>query len=301
MHSQFQQVLNLFLLLLLGKYKAHIYLSWSNIFFLLTFTIFIEHIFLYLKNKKLSYFSFSALSTAMGVILMMASPHLWIYVIVIALGLLQKHFIVVLVQNQHRHFFNPSNFALLCGLLFFYKEAHIVLGQLGDDLWLQVIVSLLAILILVRVNRWIIPVCFSAAYLLLQYFLVIQYDPVMIFEELYRRFYSVSFIVFILFMLTDPKTTPEKYPIQLLYALCIALAATLLDVLNGFRVQHLFLSLSLFSVCNPLLEFFEHESKNKAKKDKMLFVSKTVLILLVLIAVILLIEIKQPYYFSMDA
>jgi Na+-transporting NADH:ubiquinone oxidoreductase subunit NqrB len=237
----------------------------------------------------------------MGVILMMVSPHLWIYVIVIALGLLQKHFIVVLVQNQHRHFFNPSNFALLCCLLFFYKEAHIVLGQLGDDLWLQVIVSLLAIVMLARVNRCIIPVFFSATYLLLQYFLVIQYDPVMIFEELYRRFYSVSFIVFILFMLTDPKTTPEKYPIQVLYALCIALAATLLDVLNGFRVQHLFLSLSLFSVCNPLLEFFEYESENKAKKNKILFITKTAFILLVLIAVILFIEIKQPYYFSMDA
>lgn len=301
-HPQLQQLANLSLLLLLGKYAAHIYLSWLNISIILIFALFIEHTFLYLKDKKLRYFSFSSLSTAMGVILMMASPHLWIYMIVIALGLLQKHILVLSINNNHkRHFFNPSNFALLMSLLFFYKEAHIILGQLGDDLWLELVVGLLAILMLLRVDRWIIPLGFSVAYLLLQYFLVIQYDPVMLFEELYRRFYSVSFIVFILFMLTDPKTTPAKHQYQLLFALFAALVATLLDVLNGFRVQHLFLSLSLISVCIPLLEFFEEPVKYKMGENiKRQLIVTTALILLMLIGVIFSIEQKQPYYFSMD-
>ena len=293
MHPQFQQLANLFLLLILGTYSGHIYLSWLNITIVLASTLFTEHTLLYLKNKKLSYFSYSALSTAIGVILMMASPHLWVYIFLISLGLLQKHFLVISVNHKKRHFFNPSNFALLMGLTFFYKESHIILGQLGDDLWLEIIVGLLAIVMLLRVDRWIIPLVFTSSYLLFQYYLFIQYDPVMIFEDLYHRFQSVSLIVFIFFMLTDPKTTPEKHHHQLFFALFIALLATCLDIFNGFRVQHLFLSLSVFSIFIPAIEIVADKDKNKT-------MISTTLILLLLITMIFLIELKPPYYFAME-
>jgi hypothetical protein len=292
MHPQLQQLVNLSLLLLLGKYTAHIYLSWLNIIALLIFTLFIEHAFLYLKNKKLTHVSFSALSTAIGVILMMASPHLWVYMVVITLGLLQKQFLVVFIDNKSWHFFNPSNFSLLMGLLLFYQEAHLILGQLGDDLRLQGLVGLLALFMLIKVDRWIIPLAFCATYLLFQYFLVIQYDPVMIFESLYQRFYSVSLIVFICFMLTDPKTTPHKQLHQVIFAIFIALVATLFDRFNGFRVQHLFFALALSSIFTPL-------TLQVIQKKQLLI--KTFLILLAVIGVIIYIGMKAPYYFSMDS
>ena len=300
-HPQLQQMINLSLLLVIGKNTAHLYLSWVNICVVLIFTLFIEHVFIYLKDKKLSYFSFSALSTAIGVMLMMASPHLWIYMIVIGLGLLQKHFLVVHFNHKKRHFFNPSNFALLAGLLLFYHQAHIVIGQLGNAMWVEAVVCFLALLVLVKVDRWVIPVVFSVSYLLFQYFIVTQNDPVLVFEELYLRFYSVSFIVFILFMLTDPKTTPEKHQYQLLFAISVALTATVFDYVNGFRVQHLFLSLSIFSVCMPIFEFTLYKGQTVSEANKSRLLIKMALLLMVLIGVIVTIQQKQPYYFSMDA
>ena len=141
--------------------------------------------------------------------------------------------------------------------------------------------GILAVLMLIRVDRWVIPLGFSIIYCLSQYFLVVNVDPVMTIDELYKRFYSVSFILFIVFMLTDPKTTPEKYSFQLIFAFCIAMTATFLDVVNGFRVQHLFFSLAFFSACSPCVEFFEH------KIIKPLQLIKTALVLFLVVGVII--------------
>jgi Na+-translocating ferredoxin:NAD+ oxidoreductase RnfD subunit len=290
MHPQLHQFVNLGLLLLLGKYVAHIYLPRQSMLAILFFTLFAEHLFLYLKEKKLRYFSFSALSTAIGVMLMMATPHLWILLTVIALGLLQKHFL----QCRGEHFFNPSNFALIMGLLFFYTEAHIVMGQLGDDRWLEIFVLLLGISILVRVDRWIIPVVFILSYLLLQDAFIVSSDPVLLIEDLYRRFYSVSFIVFILFMLTDPRTTPKKFWHQAVFAILVAFGSTLLDYYNGFRVQHLFMS--LFFLSPPVLLLSKWEERSIRKK----LVSLTAVVLFLALGAIIYIELQPPYYFEMD-
>jgi len=289
-HSQLQQLVNLGLLLFLGKYAAHIYLPWGNIVLILLVTAGIEHWILYLKAKEITFFSFSSLSTAIGVMLMMVTPHLWITLLVITFGLLQKHFL----QYKGGHFFNPSNFALMTGLLFFYHDAHIVLGQLGESFWLEVLVTVLGAMILYRVDRWIIPVSFAAVYLLLQYIFIVKSDPVLIMEEVYYRFYSVSFIVFILFMLTDPKTTPKKHWQQLLFAIVIAFGATLLDYSNGFRVQHLFMVLFAASTMVPLFTGWQESCQKK------ILIAMSSGLLLLALGAIIYIEMQPPYYFEMD-
>ena len=287
---QLHQVFNLLLLLFIGKYIAHLYLSWVSILVVILFTVTIEHLMIYIKTDRISFFSFSSLSTAVGVMLMMVTPHLWIILLVIAFGLFQKHFL----QYRGEHFFNPSNFALMAGLLLFYNDAHIVLGQLGDNIGVEIFIISLGIIILYRAQRWLIPITFVVSYLLLQYIFIVKNDPVQLMEMIYYRFYSVSFIVFILFMLTDPKTTPQKYWHQLIFALMIALGATLFDYYKGFRVQHLFMMLFVSSILVPLLNNW-----HKKKQIKILVYISWTLVLLALGAIIY-IEIQPPYYFEMD-
>jgi len=261
-----------------------------EIFFVLLGALCVEYFFVFLKGKKFSFFSFSSLSTAIGVMLMMASTHLYIYIVVIFFGLAQKHFL----QYSTKHIFNPSNFALMMGLLFFYKDAHIVLGQLGDNVSLQLILFILSTMILYRVDRWMVPVSFSIFYLLFQYFFIVSYDPVMIFEDIYHRFYSVSFLVFILFMLTDPKTTPSKKSWQILFAFCLAFVSVWLDRFNGFRIQHLFMALFLLS---PLVTLSIFWQELKQRKSTLML---SLMILLLVVGTIIYIEFKPPYYFEMD-
>ncbi|RUM74042.1 MAG: hypothetical protein DSZ11_04665 [Sulfurovum sp.] len=286
MPIQLHQNINLLFLLVVGSFVANIHLSWVDIGSILLFTLFIEHLFLFFNKQRTFYLSYSSISTAVGVIVLMYSAELWIYFVVIALGLFQKHFLTL----SNKHFFNPSNFALMMALLLFYHDAHMVLGQLGDELWLGVVVFVVAVVILIRVNRWVISLAFVFFYLLLQYLLVLSYDPVMIFQDIYLRFYSVTFTLFIYFMLTDPPVTPSSWQLQILFAFLVALMAVLLDRFYGFRVQHLFMSVFFFSMFVPLLGE-QMSSKRWIKVGFMLFL---------VMAVIIAIEIQEPYYFEMQ-
>ncbi len=289
MSIQLHQNINLLFLLIVGSFMAQIHLSWVDIVLVLSFTIFVEHIFLYFNSQRTFYFSYSSISTAVGVIVLMYSANLWIYFVVITLGLFQKHFLTI----NNRHLFNPSNFGLMMALLLFYHDAHMVLGQLGEEMWLSSTVFLVALVMLIRVNRWIIPIVFTLFYLLFQYTLVMAYDPVMIFEDIYRRFYSVTFTLFIYFMLTDPPVTPSKWYYQILFSFVVAFFASWLDRVYGFRVQHLFMSVFLFSMFTPLLK---EKEESMVLKDWV----KSAIILFLAIGVIILVEIQEPYYFEMQ-
>ena len=287
MPLQLQQNLNLLLLTVVGSLFANIYISWSEIILIIIFTLSIEHLFLYFNKNRSFYVSYSGLSTAISLILLMYSPNLWIYFIVITLGLAQKHYITF----NGKHLFNPSNFALIIALLFFYRDAHIISGQLGDEPWLLLISSVLAFAILVRANRWVISVSFIISYLFLQYYLVVGYNPVVLFEDIYNRFYSVTFLLFIYFMLTDPSVTPFSHKEQVLLALLVALMATLLDRYFGYRVQHLFMSVFFFS-------FFVHYRTFKILSSRE--IKYLVTILLFMIGMLFYVELEAPYYFEMN-
>ena len=285
---QLQQFINLLLLLTLAYFSANIYLSWYALGTVLVVTLFLEHIFIWIKEKKCDYFSYASMTTAIGVMLMMVSAEYWIYFLIITVALAQKHFL----RLKTGHIFNPSNFALIMALLLFYDTAHIVLGQLGDDVWLLSLVIFLGVVILWQAKRWVITLTFVFAYLCFQYMFVVMTDPLIVFEDIYERFYSVSFTVFILFMLTDPRTTPAKVWEQILFSLCVAAMATVMDYVYGFRVQHLFLILFF---CSAFYALFVQQKRYSLKEK----VRAGVLIILVL-SVIIFIQIQEPYYFEMD-
>jgi len=290
LYPQAQQVINLFLLLILGKYFESVYLDLINIVFLLIYVLCLEYAILYMQYKKFTFFSYSPLSTGMGVVLMLATPHFYIYSFVLGLGIVQKHFLSI----EKKHFFNPSNFALIMALLLFYDKAHIVLGQLGDTLGVKIGVAILAFGILLRVKRLIIPMAFVISYIFIQYIVIVQYDPILIIDDIYNRFYSVSFIVFIFFMLTDPQTTPENIWTQLGFSITLSFVSSLLDYLYGFRVQHVFMALFIISPLVPLCGL----GKKNIKDSQRLVIASIVLFVLALSAIIY-IEAKPPYYFEM--
>lgn len=287
---QVQQVLNLLLLVLVAYFGAYLYLGVWTLVGLLAFAIAIEHLFIYIKKGEVSFFSSSSITTALGISLMMIAESGWIYLLIIGIGLVQKHFLTL----GGRHFFNPSNFALIMALLLFYDDAHIVLGQLGDDVWLRVVVLLLGLFMLSRAQRFIIPIVFTLAYLALQYLFIVSYDITMILEDITLRFYSVSFLLFILFMLTDPRTTPSPIVQQIIFAVLLAVLSTWLDRVNGFRVQHLFMALFLLS---PIAVLFSVYKKGEIKTQSLAMMWMLIPVSLVVLAVI---ENNAPYYFEMD-
>jgi hypothetical protein len=280
---QLQQNLNLLLLLIWGYFTANFYLSWGEILAVLLFTLVTEHLFLYLNRERDFYLSFSALSTSISVVFLLYASSLWIYFILISLALAQKHFLVF----KKKHLFNPSNFVLIMGLLLFYDQAHLLSSQLGDNILLSMVASVLALSTLVRARRWVISLSFIFFYLSLQYFIVVGHDLSVTFESIYVRFYSITFVLFIYFMLTDPPTTPNRWQEQLLFSFLIAFSSVFLDRYFGYRVQHLFMMLFFFSF---LFNAFALKLEFK----------RGVTILLLIIVSLVWIELQPPYYFEMN-
>ncbi len=287
MPLQLHQNLNLLVLLLLGYLTANITLFLGDIVLVIFYTLVVEHLFLYFNKARSFYVSYSSLSTAIGIVLLLYSASLWIYFTVITVALLQKHFLTL----NAKHLFNPSNFALIIALVFFYDEAHIITGQLGDNFLFTMLVLVLALSILVRVNRLIIPIVFLSSYLFFQYFLVVSYEPTVLFESIYHRLYGVTFMLFIYFMLTDPAVTPSSMNGQILFALAIALCTTLLDRFYGFRVQHLFMSVFFLSFWVNLLPI---------KRLSIQELKLGMIILFLIIGALVYIEYQTPYYFEMN-
>jgi len=287
-HPQHQQFLTLLILFALGKAMAFVYPSWLLAAAIILWALLIEHAMMAWRDGTISHVSYSALSTALGVMLMLAAPQSWIYFALMVLALGQKQFL----RREGYHFFNPSNFALMSALLLFYSQAHLVLGQLGDARWMRIVIVLLALAILLRVQRWMIPLAFVAAYLLFQNLWMVGYDPVLTFEMVGERFDSAAFVVFVVFMLTDPRTTPSRGWQQVLFGVMVAAIASGMDRWDGFRVQHLFMALFLLTPWVPWLV----TEKKEAKKVLLLWGG---VLFFVAMGAIILIENRAPYYYEM--
>ena len=290
---QFQQLINLFLLLLIAQYNNTLQISWLLILALTLFAILSELIIVNLStnhqpltiNYQL-YIPYSAVITTFGIILMIGWIQWYIPFALTALALLQKKYLIV----GEKHIFNPSNFAVVLALAMFYPKALPIIGQLGHQGYIAIIVTVcLAIFILYRVNRLIIPIVFSFAYIVLEWLVIGHSNPNWELTHFLTKFYTTSFIVYLFFMLTDPVTTPDNTIKQTIFALLVATALVALDYIYTPRVWNLFLA--LFFVSALFVPFYR-------KLDKTDWI-KYITVLAVCIILIVTISKQQPHYFSM--
>ena len=293
---QFQQLINLFLLLLIAQYNNTLQASWLIVLTLSLFAILFELTIINLKSlptkHQLStinyqlYIPYSAVITVFGIVLMIGWIAWYIPFILTALALLQKKYLIV----GGKHIFNPSNFAVVLALAIFYPKALPIIGQLGYQGYIAISVTiLLAIFILYRVNRLIIPIVFSFVYIALEWLIIGHSNPNWELTHFLTKFYTTSFIVYLFFMLTDPITTPDSTIKQTIFALLVATALVSLDYIYTPRVWNLFLA--LFFVSALFVPLYR-----KLEKDDWV---KYTTVLAVSIILIVTISKHQPHYFSM--
>ena len=280
--------------LLIAQYNKSLQASWLLIITLTLFAIIFELAIINLitNNNKPStinyqlYFPYSAIITAFGIILMIGYIQWYIPFILLAISLLQKKLLTI---NQ-KHIFNPSNFAVVLALAIFYPKALPIIGQLGHQGYTAIAITiLLAIAILYRVNRLTIPIIFSIVYIALEWLIIGHTNPNWEFTHFLTKFYTTSFIVYLLFMLTDPITTPDSNIKQLVFAFLVATILVTLDYIYTPRVWNLFLA--LFITSTLFIPFYR-----ELKKVDWI---KYIVILTISLITIVTISSHTPHYFSM--
>jgi Na+-transporting NADH:ubiquinone oxidoreductase subunit NqrB len=188
----------------------------------------------------------SPLISALSLTLLLRThdPFLWGAASVLAIG---SKF---LLRVRGKHLFNPSCFAIVA-LLLTTGEVWVSPGIWGTTLWFAFLAASLGTLVLARSTRLDIALAFLGAYggLLAARCLVLG-DPLAI---PLHQMQSGALLVFGLFMITDPRTTPDDRLGRLLFA--AAVAAIAYELQFRFQIREgLFYALIIVAPLTPVLD-----------------------------------------------
>lgn len=125
-----------------------------------------------------------------------------------------------------RHVFNPANFAIAL-LLLCSDCAWISPSQWGSATWSAFLFASLAVLVLSRARRADTALAFLGTYVAVLLLRALYLgDPLAI---PLKQMQSGALLLFAFFMITDPKTTPARRGMRIVYAVAVALAGAWLQ------------------------------------------------------------------------
>lgn len=174
----------------------------------------------------------SAMITALGLSLLLRVDQYSTMILAGVLAILSKF----LFRFQGKHFFNPANFGII-SVLILTKDAWVSPGQWGEGGWYVLLFAGTGGMILKRVGRWDTTAAFFGAYALLE--AVRNLWLGWTWDVWAHRLMSGSFLLFALFMLTDPRSIPNARVSRLLWAVSIAILTFILR-------NHFFMSTAVF-------------------------------------------------------
>jgi Na+-transporting NADH:ubiquinone oxidoreductase subunit NqrB len=188
----------------------------------------------------------SALSAGLSLSLLLrtAAPLLWIAAAMLAIG--SKY----LIRIRGKHLFNPSAFAIVA-LLLSTNQVWVSPGQWGTTIWLTALAATFGGLVLTRAARVDLAATFLATHfaLLLARAWYLR-DPLTI---PLHQIQSGGLLIFSMFMITDPRSTPDSRTGRMLFALAIAVVAH--AFLFRWQIREgVFYALIVVSCATPIID-----------------------------------------------
>jgi Na+-translocating ferredoxin:NAD+ oxidoreductase RnfD subunit len=154
--------------------------------------------------------------------ILVKSPELWPFVMCGLISIASKY----VLRVGGRHIWNPSNFGIT--VLLFLAGDHVasLSVQSGNEVWPVILIWILGSLILYRLGLLHIPLVFLAVFIPLAFVRsAVTGNPWQ--AELAPATWPM-FQLYIIFMITDPKTITRTRPRQCLVAALIAVMETVL-------------------------------------------------------------------------
>lgn len=189
----------------------------------------------------------SPLITALSLCLLFKTNAIWIYALAGIAAMASKFFI----RFENKHIFNPANFAIVAGLVFFPYDVWVSPGQWGNAIWLGFFLIAMAYIVLNKAQRADMALFFLGAWAFLIFGRAVWLgDPV---EIPLHAMQSGALLIFAFFMISDPKSTPDHRMGRLLFAITTAILAYILQY--EFQVREaIFYALFLTSLTTPIID-----------------------------------------------
>lgn len=188
----------------------------------------------------------SPLITSLSLCLLLRADEPWLLPLAAALAIGSKF----VIRINGKHVFNPANFAIVV-MLVVSGNAWISPAQWGSATWAVFLFASLAILVLSRARRADIAVAFLATFAAILFARALWLgDPWAI---PIKQMQSGAVLLFAFFMISDPKTAPDRRLERIVFAVATAALAAWLQF-GWYRPDGLMIALFLLAPLVPVLD-----------------------------------------------
>jgi Na+-transporting NADH:ubiquinone oxidoreductase subunit NqrB len=163
----------------------------------------------------------SALITSLGLSLLLRADRPLTMVLAGTLAIASKFIFTI----DRKHWFNPANFGIIAALMI-TPDAWVSPGQWGEDWWYLLLFASAGGIVLKRVGRWDTSGAFLGLYALLEAIRNIWLGWTI--DVLVHKLMSGSLLLFALFMISDPRSIPDRPAARILWACAIAILTFIL-------------------------------------------------------------------------
>ena len=238
------QISTLSILLAYGLFFLHFDISTSIVALLISTALATQ--WLCSKITKVKFEPKSALISALSLCLLLRANSVWLYVLGAVLAISSKFFIRI----RGKHVFNPTNIAIVI-LLLTTNSVWVSPGQWGTAAWFAFLMACAGALVVNRAVRGDVTYAFIAFFVgLLFYRAWILGDP---WSIPLHKLQSGSLVLFAFFMISDPRTTPDRRLGRMIFAFLVAWIGWLIQI-KLFRSEGLLFSLAAVSLLTPLID-----------------------------------------------
>ena len=187
----------------------------------------------------------SATITTLSVGILLASNDWRVFAVAAVWGISSKY----LLRSGDRHFFNPSNFAIVGAVVLLHDVATVAAGsQWGGDFRVAILIMALGLLMMKRVGRLDLVLAWLLGYVVMSLIRVALGQGGLVFAL--GPMTGAEFALFTFSMIPDPKTNPPTRDARIVWGLLIAV---LDGVLRLFEVRYsMFYALFTFCALLPL-------------------------------------------------
>ena len=189
----------------------------------------------------------SPLISGLSLSILLKASVLWLYPAAALITVGSKF----LIRFRGKHVFNPTNIAIVVLVLLFPQIAWVSPGQWGQAAWLVFLLSCCGLLVLYQIPRRDMGPMFLLMWAGVLFGRALWLgDPLVI---PFHQLQSGALLIFCFFMISDPKTIPDRFIGRVIFGALVAAVAYYIQF-KMFRTDGLLIALALVSAFTPLVD-----------------------------------------------
>lgn len=219
--ARYLVIINHIILLVSAIFFLDLRRSWEQVVFVLVVAIVTELVLsrITLKQKTFDVKSRIISSTvlALSTLLLIRSSFWWFYGLIAVVGVLSKY---VLVNHEGRHVYNPTNVAIVFGLIVFPEFVNVRIDSFSANLLPLLCIVFFGTIAIIRANSWRLTLGYFGGIIIFgfPFALIMDYPFLLVFgPEM-----NAAVVLFAFLMITDPQTSPRVPHLQWIFGLLVA-------------------------------------------------------------------------------